>query len=225
MLYFRKIEFENTIYLNYLANIPRHKCRRVQKKSIQKKKSHFFSQECIVVCVVSLEETNITPANVPYNQCKEVRTENSPTSNMDKITIAASAAICATIVVAVIIFIVANRRRARKLHTLRSIDQTKMGGPIAGLPVNCCSSVGPTPSPGVGPLSSTATLSAYNAQKEWDQVSAYSNRSIPRPRIFPIDRQGDRQMKSTNKIFNKITHMYTIPLHTGMCTFFSRFDN
>ncbi|XP_033195282.2 leucine-rich repeat and fibronectin type-III domain-containing protein hattifattener isoform X2 [Bombus vancouverensis nearcticus] len=147
------------------------------------------SQECIVVCVVSLEETNITPANVPYNQCKEVRTENSPTSNMDKITIAASAAICATIVVAVIIFIVANRRRARKLHTLHSIDQTKMGGPITGLPVNCCSNVGPTPSPG-GPLSSMATLSAYNAQKEWDQVSAYSNRSIPRPRIFPVDRQG-----------------------------------
>ncbi|XP_031828498.1 leucine-rich repeat and fibronectin type-III domain-containing protein hattifattener [Nomia melanderi] len=147
------------------------------------------SQECIVVCVVSLEETNITPANVPYNQCREVRTENSPTSNMDKITIAASAAICATIVVAVIIFIVANRRRARKLHTLHSIDQTKMGGPITGLPVNCCSNVGPTPSPG-GPLSSMATLSAYNAQKEWDQVSAYSNRSIPRPRIFPIDRQG-----------------------------------
>ncbi|KAG7208654.1 hypothetical protein KM043_014859 [Ampulex compressa] len=147
------------------------------------------SQECIIVCVVSLEETNVTPANVPYNQCREVRTENSPTSNMDKITIAASAAICATIVVAVIIFVVANRRRARKLHTLHSIDQTKMGGPIAGLPVNCCSNVGPTPSPG-GPLSSMATLSAYNAQKEWDQVSAYSNRSIPRPRIFPIDRQG-----------------------------------
>ncbi|XP_076245128.1 leucine-rich repeat and fibronectin type-III domain-containing protein hattifattener [Calliopsis andreniformis] len=147
------------------------------------------SQECIIVCVVSLEETNLTPANVPYNQCREVRTENSPTSNMDKITIAASAAICATIVIAVIIFIVANRRRARKLHTLHSIDQTKMGGPITGLPVNCCSNVGPTPSPG-GPLSSMATLSAYNAQKEWDQVSAYSNRSIPRPRIFPIDRQG-----------------------------------
>ncbi|XP_015600327.1 uncharacterized protein LOC107270128 [Cephus cinctus] len=147
------------------------------------------SQECIVVCVVSLEETNVTPANVPYNQCREVRTENSPTSNMDKITIAASAAICATIVVAVIIFVVANRRRARKLHTLHTIDQTKMGGPIAGLPVNCCSTVGPTPSPG-GPLSSMATLSAFNNQKEWDQVSAYSNRSIPRPRVFPIERQG-----------------------------------
>jgi Leucine-rich repeat (LRR) protein len=147
------------------------------------------NNECLIVCVVSLEETNITPANVPYSQCREVRTETSPTSNMDKITIAASAAICATIVVAVIIFVVANRRRARKLHTLHSIDQTKMGGPIAGLPVNCCANMGPTPSP-AGPLASMATLSAYNAQKEWDQVSAYSNRSIPRPRIFPIDRQG-----------------------------------
>lgn len=163
----------------------------------------FISQECIVVCVVSLEETNITPANVPYNQCKEVRTENSPTSNMDKITIAASAAICATIVVAVIIFIVANRRRARKLHTLHSIDQTKMGGPITGLPVNCCSNVGPTPSPG-GPLSSMATLSAYNAQKEWDQVSAYSNRSIPRPRIFPVDRQGIREQKKGKRKVSRV---------------------
>lgn len=147
------------------------------------------SQECMIVCVVSLEETNVSPSNVPYNQCKEVRTENSPTSNMDKITIAASAAICATIVVAVIIFVVANRRRARKLHTLHNLDQTKMGGPIAGLPVNCCSGMGPTPSPG-GPLSSLATLSAFNNQKDWDQVSAYSTRSIPRPRVFPMERQG-----------------------------------
>ncbi|XP_057327727.1 leucine-rich repeat and fibronectin type-III domain-containing protein 3 [Microplitis mediator] len=147
------------------------------------------AQECIVVCVVLLEETNITPANVPYSQCKEVRKENSPTSNMDKITITACAVICATIVLVAIIFVVAIRVRSRKLHTLHSIDQTKMGGPISGLPVNCCSNVGPTPSP-AGPLASMATLSAYNAQKEWDQVSAYSNRSIPRPRIFPIDRQG-----------------------------------
>ncbi|XP_063984186.1 leucine-rich repeat and fibronectin type-III domain-containing protein 5 isoform X4 [Diachasmimorpha longicaudata] len=145
--------------------------------------------ECLIVCVLSLEDSNVTPANVPYNQCREVRTEPSPTSNMDKITIAASAAICATIVMAVIIFVVANRRRARQLHTIHSLDQAKSGGPIAGLPVNCCSNVGPTPSP-AGPLASMATLSAYNAQKEWDQVSAYSNRSIPRPRIFPIDRQG-----------------------------------
>lgn len=27
--------------------------------------------------------------------------------------------------------------------------------------------------------------------KEWDQVSAYSGRSIPRPRIYPVDNQED----------------------------------
>lgn len=67
------------------------------------------SQECIVVCVISLEELNVTPESVPYSQCREVRTLSSPTSNMDKITIAASAAICGTIIVAVIIFIAAGR--------------------------------------------------------------------------------------------------------------------
>lgn len=66
-------------------------------------------QECIVVCVISLEELNVTPDNVPYSQCREVRTSSSQTSNMDKITIAASAAICGTIIVAVIVFLAASR--------------------------------------------------------------------------------------------------------------------
>jgi hypothetical protein len=67
------------------------------------------SQECIIVCVVSLEEINVTPENVPYNQCREVRTVTSHASNMDKITIAASAAICGTIIIAVVLFISASR--------------------------------------------------------------------------------------------------------------------
>lgn len=66
-------------------------------------------QECIVVCVISLEEINVTPETVPYSQCREVRTVSSPTSNMDKITIATSAAICGTIIVAVIVFIASSR--------------------------------------------------------------------------------------------------------------------
>lgn len=61
------------------------------------------------MCVVSLEEINVTPDSVPYSQCREVRTVASPASNMDKITIAASAAICGTIFVAVIVFIAASR--------------------------------------------------------------------------------------------------------------------
>lgn len=67
------------------------------------------AQECIVVCVISLEEINVTPETVPYGQCREVRTVTAATSNMDKITIAASAAICGTIIVAVIVFIAASR--------------------------------------------------------------------------------------------------------------------
>lgn len=67
------------------------------------------SQECMIVCVVSLEDINVTPENVPYSQCREVRTVSAHTSNMDKITIAASAAICGTIIVAVIVFIAASR--------------------------------------------------------------------------------------------------------------------
>ncbi|XP_037894203.1 vasorin isoform X1 [Glossina fuscipes] len=139
------------------------------------------AQECIIVCVISLEELHVTPETVPYQQCREVRTVSSQTSNMDKITIAASAAICGTIIVAVIVFIAASRR-SRKLQT----TQQKSPLPIGGLPVNCC---GPASSP--GPLGSIATLSAFNNHKEWDQVSAYSGRSIPRPRVYPMDNQDD----------------------------------
>lgn len=115
--------------------------------------------------MVSLEETNVTPETVEHSQCREVRTVASAASNMDKITIAASAAICGTIVVAVVIFVAASRRRSRKLHELHHRQQkygVKGGVPVvAGLPVNCCGGLGPGASPG-GPLSSLATLNAYN---------------------------------------------------------------
>ncbi|CRK93334.1 CLUMA_CG006875, isoform A [Clunio marinus] len=139
------------------------------------------NQECIVVCVVSLEDLAITPENVPYQQCREVRTVTAQTSNMDKITILASAAICGTIIIAVVIFIAASRRRSKKLRAIHSSLKNPL--PIAGLPVNCCA---PTPSPN-GPLGSLATLQVYNSHKDWDQVSTYSGRSIQRPIIFGID--------------------------------------
>ena len=63
-------------------------------------------QECIVVCVVSLEEVNITPGNIPYQYCREIRTEGIGASKqLDYIIIPASAAIVATVIIAVIIFI------------------------------------------------------------------------------------------------------------------------
>lgn len=144
------------------------------------------SQECIIVCVVSLEELNVSPDNVPYRQCKEVRTVSSASSNMDKITIAASAAICGTIVVAVIIFIAASRRRSRKLQEYhqQKLNGIKHGIPVPGLPVNCCTLPA---SPGE-PLSSLAALNAYNNSKDWDQVSAYSIHS-QRPRMYSVEHQ------------------------------------
>ncbi|XP_025830034.1 leucine-rich repeat and fibronectin type-III domain-containing protein 5-like isoform X2 [Agrilus planipennis] len=123
------------------------------------------SQECIIVCVVSLEDTNVAPETVPYSQCREVRTVLSTSSNMDKITIAASAAICGTIVIAVIIFVAASRQRSKRIQEMHQQKiALKNGLPIAGLPVNCCGGLGPTASPG-GPLSSLATLSAFNSPK------------------------------------------------------------
>lgn len=159
------------------------------------------------MCVVSLEDINVTPETVPYTQCREVRTVSTASSNMDKITIAASAAICGTIVVAVIVFVAASRRRSRKLHELHQQKMgIKHGIPIAGLPVNCCTSLQTSPGE---PLSSLATLNAFNNNKvsdaihthtyikqvlimcvvfkqEWDQVSAYSTHS-QRPRMYTVD--------------------------------------
>ncbi|XP_022900951.2 uncharacterized protein [Onthophagus taurus] len=147
------------------------------------------SQECMVVCVVSLEDINITPDSVPYSQCREVRTVTSMSSNMDKITISASAAICGTIVIAVIVFVVASRRRSKKLRELQQQKLNLKGGiPIAGLPVNCCS----TASPG-GPLSSLPTLGAFNNSKDWDQISGYSTHSTQRPRMYAVDQPSSLQ--------------------------------
>nr|CAD7570008.1 unnamed protein product [Timema californicum] len=149
------------------------------------------TQECIIVCVVSLEEVNVTPETVPYSQCREVRTVTSPTSNMDKITIAANLNLDLTIISSLVYCessALDPRSRTRKLHTLRQTE-AKSGIPIGGMPVNCCTGMGHTPSPG-GPLSSLATLSAFTNHKDWDQVSMYSNRSIPRPRVFHMERTG-----------------------------------
>lgn len=64
--------------------------------------------------MISLEEVNVTPESVPYSQCREVRTVTSPAGYMDKITVAASAAICGTVIIAVVVFVVASRRRSKK---------------------------------------------------------------------------------------------------------------
>lgn len=127
-----------------------------------------YFQECIVVCVISLEEINVSPDTVPYTQCREVRTVHQASSNMDKITIAASAAICGTIIIAVIVFVATSRRRTRKMHDLHKQKLSCGSGAtgthagINALPINCCTS--PTTSPG-GHMSSFAQLNAFNPHK------------------------------------------------------------
>ena len=72
-------------------------------------------KECIVVCVVSLEEVNITPGNIPYQYCREIRTEGIGASKqLDYIIIPASAAIVATVIIAVIIFIACLKTSQKK---------------------------------------------------------------------------------------------------------------
>jgi len=152
--------------------------------------------------VVSLEETNVTPDTVPYSQCREIRTAVTAASNMDRITIAASAAICGTVLIAVVVFIAASKRRAKRLQSLHnsytsSCHPNKIGGGGGGgptaavgtLPVGCHAAANPNHMP-----SSLAALNAFSGHKDWDQGSVYSNRSLNPGRMYRVTdaRQGTR---------------------------------
>ncbi|XP_050426402.1 uncharacterized protein LOC126836800 isoform X2 [Adelges cooleyi] len=167
-------------------------------------------QECIVVCVISLEEINITPDTVPYSQCREVRTAVTLTSNMDRITIAASAAICGTVLIAVVVFIAASKRRAKKLQTLHNSmaschpNKPPGGGiPVGTLPPNCYAANGPPP------MSSLAALNAFTGHKDWDQGSVYSNRSLNHPRMYRVadTRQELRQSRQSLAVSERMSHI------------------
>ena len=145
-----------------------------------------------MVCVVSLEESNVTPETVPFAQCREIRTESQPSSHMDKIIIAASAAICGTVVLAVVIFICCNRKRSLKSEKLRLSNVLAAGGVAGPGMVSGCAGNGIgtattslAGSQGQGPMTS---LGANG--KDWDQLSMYSSRSIPRARMYHSDRPG-----------------------------------
>ncbi|KAK7050068.1 hypothetical protein SK128_028179, partial [Halocaridina rubra] len=129
------------------------------------------TQECIVVCVVSLEDVNVTPNNVQHSQCREIRTETSAAMHMDTIIIAASAAICGTVIIAVIVFICCNRKRGG--HREKN-----------GIPAVL--------SPASPPLASLGTLGSGTLggghKPDWDTISMYSQRSIPRARMYHMDK-------------------------------------
>lgn len=145
-----------------------------------------------MVCVVSLEESNVTPETVPFAQCREIRTDSQPSSHMDKIIIAASAAICGTVVLAVVIFICCNRKRSLKSEKLRLSNVLAAGGMTGPAGCGNGAATGTTSlagSHGQANLTSLATIQGANG-KDWDQLSMYSSRSIPRARMYHSDRPG-----------------------------------
>lgn len=143
-----------------------------------------------MVCVVSLEESNVTPETVPFPQCREIRTEPQAASHMDKIIIAASAAICGTVVIAVVIFICCNRKRSMKSEKLRlnNVLAASANGQPNGISTTATSLAG---SQVQSPLASLGLGQLGGSTKDWDQLSMYSSRSIPRARMYHSDRPGE----------------------------------
>ncbi|XP_057372454.1 uncharacterized protein LOC130693341 isoform X1 [Daphnia carinata] len=151
------------------------------------------AQESLVVCVVSLEESNVTPETVPFPQCREIRTEPQAASHMDKIIIAASAAICGTVVVAVVIFICCNRKRSLKSEKLRLNNVLAAGANGAhhnGISTTATSLAGSQVQSPLASMGSMGMGQLGGNGKDWDQLSMYSSRSIPRARMYHSDRPG-----------------------------------
>ncbi|KAG7170646.1 Leucine-rich repeats and immunoglobulin-like domains protein 3-like 2, partial [Homarus americanus] len=108
------------------------------------------TKECVVVCVVSLEQVTLTPET-------EIRTGTTAATHMDTIIIAASATICGTVILAVMVFICCSRRQ---------IDHQKHGIPVMM-------------NPSSPPLASLGTLGS-SIKPDWETLSMYSQQSIPR---------------------------------------------
>lgn len=146
-----------------------------------------------MVCVVSLEESNVTPETVPFPQCREIRTEPQAASHMDKIIIAASAAICGTVVVAVVIFICCNRKRSLKSEKLRLNNVLAASNNVGhnGISTTATSLAGSQVQSPLASMGSVGLGQLGGSTKDWDQLSMYSSRSIPRARMYHSERPGN----------------------------------
>ncbi|KAG8194628.1 hypothetical protein JTE90_003105 [Oedothorax gibbosus] len=70
--------------------------------------------KAVVVCVVdTAQAATLSPTSVPRNQCNEVNVERVSETQLSKIIIASSAAVCGMIVVAVIVFVCCSRRSGK----------------------------------------------------------------------------------------------------------------
>ena len=144
-------------------------------------------QECIVVCVISLEEVEISPNTVPFNQCREIRTEGvGGSKRLDNIIIPAATAIVVCVIVAVIIFIFclkSSNKKTKKLLDEKPIHTLSMS-------MNGLNTLGGGGAPLGAPLAGLASL-GLGPTKDWDTMSMYSQKSASaaanRSRMYHID--------------------------------------
>ncbi|CAN7991153.1 unnamed protein product [Ixodes hexagonus] len=119
------------------------------------------TNECLLVCVVGLQDSqDISVESVLPSQCKELKQERYVIANLDKIIIASSAAVCGIIILAVIIFLCCWRKKQGRESSCKS-----------RLP----------------PPTSTVHPTIKTSDNEWETVSMYSSRSIPRARMYHVD--------------------------------------
>ena len=135
--------------------------------------------------MVSLEEVEITPSNVPFEQCREIRTEGvGGSKRLDNIIIPASTAIVVCVIVAVIIFIACLKTNNNK--NSKMLDEK----PIHTLSMNGLNLAEMAPGHPRAPLAGLASLGLGPTVKDWDQMSMYSqktDRSVNRARMYHMD--------------------------------------
>jgi len=112
--------------------------------------THIPSNECIVICVLSLDDHSHNKFNnIPLNQCREIKSDRQRISDLEKFVIGVSAAVCVFVVMAVFVFSC------------------------------CCYHRGSKSSKAISPVT--------KSDHEWETVSVYSARSIPRARMYHMD--------------------------------------
>ncbi|GFS94070.1 leucine-rich repeats and immunoglobulin-like domains protein 3 [Nephila pilipes] len=80
----------------------------------------------VVVCVVdTAQAATLSATSVPRNQCNEVIAEKVSDSQLNKIIIGSSAAVCGMIIIAVIIFVCCSRKSGRKQAMPRPVMKSE----------------------------------------------------------------------------------------------------
>ena len=157
----------------------------------------------------------ITPSSVPFEQCREIRTEGvgGGSKRLDNIIVPAATAIVVCVIVAVIIFIFclksSNKKTGKALEDkpIHTLSMSMNGLNMAGIP----------PGPPVAPLAGLASL-GLGPGKDWDTMSMYSqktDRSLNRGRMYHLDPRNHGEWRTpADKLSNNLVAV-TGTLNTG----------